>query len=66
MQIDLEFILGISMESGNFYVIRGDRMKQVKYCMSEKKANEWLKDNQDKKIVDILFSAGGFAIVYEQ
>jgi hypothetical protein len=39
-------------------------MKQVKYCMSEGKANRWLKDNQDKKIIDILFSAGGFAIIY--
>lgn len=40
-------------------------MKQVKYCMSEGKANKWLKNNQDKEIIDILFSAGGFAIIYE-
>jgi len=41
-------------------------MKQVKYCMSEVKTNKWLKNNQDKKIIDILFSAGGFAIIYEE
>ena len=41
-------------------------MKQVKYCMSESKANKWLKDNSDKEIVDIQMSAGGFAIIYEE
>jgi len=41
-------------------------MKQVKYCMSEGKANKWLKNNQDKKIIDIMFSAGGFAIIYDE
>ena len=41
-------------------------MKQVKYCMSEGKANKWLKNNQDKEIIDILYSAGGFAIIYEE
>ena len=41
-------------------------MKQVKFCRSEKIANKWLKDNKDKKIIDILFSAGGFAIIYEE
>ena len=41
-------------------------MKQVKGCRSEKMANKWLKDNKDKKIIDILFSAGGFAIIYEE
>ena len=41
-------------------------MKQVKYCMSEGKANKWLKNNPDKKIINILFSAGGFAIIYEE
>ena len=40
-------------------------MKQVKYCMSENKANKWLKVNEDKEIIDIKFSAGGFAIIYE-
>ena len=40
-------------------------MKQVKYCMSEGKANKWLKDNSDKEIIDIQMSAGGFAIIYE-
>jgi len=34
--------------------------------MSESKANKWLKNNQDAKVIDILFSAGGFAIVYEE
>jgi hypothetical protein len=34
--------------------------------MSEGKANKWLKVNQDKKIIEILFSAGGFAIIYEE
>ena len=41
-------------------------MKQVKYCMSEGKANKWLKENSDKEIIDIKFSAGGFAIIYEE
>lgn len=40
-------------------------MKQVKYCMSEGKANKWLKDNSNKEIIDIQMSAGGFAIIYE-
>ena len=40
-------------------------MKQVKYCMSEGKANKWLKDNSDKEIIDIQMSAGGFGIIYE-
>jgi len=33
--------------------------------MSEGKANKWLKDNSDKQIIDILFSFGNFAIIYE-
>jgi hypothetical protein len=41
-------------------------MKQVKYCMSEGSANKWMKDNQDKKILDIKMSAGGFAIIYDK
>jgi len=41
-------------------------MKQVKYCSSEVKANEWLKNNQEKEIINILYSAGGFAIIYEK
>ena len=40
-------------------------MKQVKHCMSEGKVNKWLKNNSDKEIIDIKFSAGGFAIIYE-
>ena len=34
--------------------------------MSEGKANKWLKNNQDKEIINILCSAGGFAIIYEK
>ena len=41
-------------------------MKQVKYCMSEAKANKWLNENQDKKIIDIQMSAGGFGIIFEE
>ena len=40
-------------------------MKQVKYCMTEGKANKWLKDNSGKEIINIQMSAGGFAIIYE-
>lgn len=39
-------------------------MLQVKHCLSEKKANEWLRENQEKEIIEIKFSAGGFAIIY--
>ena len=41
-------------------------MKQVKEFSSAKKTNIWLKENQDKKIIDIKYSAGGFAIIYEE
>ena len=41
-------------------------MKQVKCFSSEKKANKWLKENQDKEIIDIIFSAWNFAIIYEE
>ena len=41
-------------------------MRQIKYFMSDRGANKWLKENQDKKIIDIKFSAGGFAIIYEE
>jgi len=41
-------------------------MKQVLYFMSDKKTNKWLKENQDKKIIDIQMSAGGFAVIYEE
>jgi len=41
-------------------------MKQVKYFMSDKKVNKWLKENQDKEIIDIQYSAWGFAIIYEE
>jgi hypothetical protein len=41
-------------------------MKQVKYFASAKKTNKWLKENQDKEITDIKFSAWGFAVIYEE
>jgi len=41
-------------------------MKQVKYFMTEKGTNKWLKANPDKEIVDIQFSSGAFAIMYEE
>ena len=40
-------------------------MKQVKYFMTDKKANEWIKENPDKEVIDIKFSTGGFAVIYE-
>ncbi len=43
-----------------------EKMKQVKYFMSDKKVNKWLKENQDKKIIDIKYSAWAFAIIYEE
>jgi len=43
-----------------------EKMKQVKYFASTKKANKWLKENQDKVIIDIKFSAWSFAIIYEE
>jgi len=41
-------------------------MRQVKYCGSEKKANKWLKNNQDKEIIDFKFSFGAWGIVFEE
>jgi len=41
-------------------------MKQVKEFSSAKKANNWLKENQDKEIIDIKFSAWRYAIIYEE
>jgi hypothetical protein len=41
-------------------------MKQVKVFTSAKKVNKWLKENQDKEIIDIQFSAWCFAIIYEE
>ena len=41
-------------------------MKQVKDFSSAKKTNKWLKENQDKEIIDIKFSAWSFAIIYEE
>ncbi|KAF5426416.1 hypothetical protein C5S42_07695 [Candidatus Methanomarinus sp.] len=41
-------------------------MKQVKEFSSDKKANKWLKENQDKEIIDIKFSVWRFAIIYEE
>ena len=29
-------------------------------------SNKWLKENQDKEIIDIKFSTGGFAVIYEE
>ena len=40
-------------------------MKQIKYFMTDEKANDWIKENPDKEIIDIKFSAGGFAVIYE-
>ena len=41
-------------------------MKRVKYCMSEGKANKWLKTNSEKEIIDIQMSAGGFEIICDK
>jgi hypothetical protein len=41
-------------------------MKQVKYFITDKKVNEWIKQNPDKEIIDIKFSAGGFAVIYNE
>lgn len=41
-------------------------MKQVKHFISAGKAYKWLKNNQNKELIDILFNAGGFALVYEE
>jgi hypothetical protein len=41
-------------------------MKQVKSFSSAKKTNIWLKENQDKEVIDIKYSAGGFVIIYEE
>ncbi len=43
-----------------------EKMKQVKHFSFTKKVNKWLKENQDKEIIDIKYSAGGFAIIYEE
>jgi len=41
-------------------------MKQVKILNSEKRANQWLNENQDKEIIDIRYSAGSFAVIYDE
>jgi hypothetical protein len=41
-------------------------MKQVIYFMTDKGVNKWIKENPGKEIIDIKFSAGGFAIIYEE
>jgi hypothetical protein len=41
-------------------------MKQIIYFMTDKGVNKWIKENPDKEIIDIKFSAGGFAIIYEE
>ena len=40
-------------------------MKQVKYFMTDKKVNDWIKENPDNEIIDIKFSTGSFAVIYE-
>jgi len=42
------------------------KMKQVKYFITDKHANNWIKENPDVEVIDIKFSAGGFAVVYEE
>lgn len=44
----------------------GEIMKQVMEFSSAKKANKWIKENLDKEIIDIKFSAWHFAIIYEE
>ena len=44
----------------------GKNLKQVKYFMTDKGVNKWIKENPGKEIIDIKFSAGGFAIIYEE
>jgi hypothetical protein len=41
-------------------------MKQIIHFISAGKAYKWLKNNQNKKLINILFSPGGFALVYEE
>jgi len=41
-------------------------MKQVKSFSSAKKTNIWLKENYDKEVIDIKYSAGTFVIIYEE
>ena len=41
-------------------------MKQVKYFITDKAVNSWIKENPDLEIIDIKFSAGGFAVIYEE
>lgn len=41
-------------------------MKQVKYFMTDKETNIWLRENPNIDVFDIKFSAGGFAIIYEE
>jgi hypothetical protein len=43
-----------------------EKMKQVKYFITDKKANTWIKENPDLEIIDIKFSAGGFAVIYDE
>ncbi|MCK5031230.1 MAG: hypothetical protein KAR64_07170 [Thermoplasmatales archaeon] len=41
-------------------------MKQVKSFSSTKKTNIWLKENWNKEIIDIKYSAGTYVIIYEE
>ena len=41
-------------------------MKQVKSFLTEKGINKWIKNNQDKEILDIVYSQGTWGIVYEE
>lgn len=41
-------------------------MKQIKAFLTEKKTNKWLRENQDKEIIDIKTGPSGFVIIYEE
>ena len=41
-------------------------MWQNKYCMTVGGANNWFRENQDKKLISVNGQAGGWTIVYEE
>ena len=41
-------------------------MKQVKEFLSAKKVNKWIKEHQDREIIDIKFSVWRYAVIYEK
>jgi len=41
-------------------------MKQVKSFLTEKGINKWLKENQDKEIINIVYSQGTWGIIYNE